>query len=122
MERVAGIGGIFFGSKDSKKLAKCYCECLGVDPVPKDYDTVPWNQETGPTVFAPFPEDNGYFGDPQQVWMINFRVPDLDAMVAQLESKGVEVKVDPGTYPNGRFDRIYDPDRDPVELREPSGK
>ena len=122
MERVAGIGGIFFRSKNPEKLALWYCECLGVDPVPKDYDTSPWNQKTGPTVFAPFPEDSDYFGDPHQVWMINFRVHDLEAMVAQLESKGVEVKVDPETYPNGRFARIYDPEGNPVELWEPSRK
>ena len=122
MERVAGIGGIFFRSKNLEKLAAWYCECLSVDLAPMDYNTSPWNQETGPTVFAPFPEETDYFGDPHQAWIINFRVHDLDTMIAQLESKGVDVKVDPETYPNGRFDRIHDPEGNPVELWEPSRK
>ena len=41
MERVAGIGGVFFRSKNPDKLAAWYSEHLGVDPVPTDYDTSP---------------------------------------------------------------------------------
>ena len=119
MERVGGIGGIFFRSKSPEKLGAWYRDCLGVDPVPQDYDTSPWNQEAGPTVFAPFPEDSDYFGNDNQVWMVNFRVHDLDAMLAQLESKGVQVKIDSETYPNGRFARLRDPEGNPIELWEP---
>jgi glyoxylase I family protein len=43
----------------------------------------PWRQEAGPTVFSPFPETSDYFGNSKQVWMVNFRVRDLDAMTAQ---------------------------------------
>ena len=46
-------------------------------------------QEAGPTVFAPFPEDTAYFGANEKTWMINFRVGDLDAMVAQLQTAGI---------------------------------
>lgn len=73
-------------------------------------------------MFAPFPEDSDYFGGSNQVWMINFRVHDLEAMATQLESKGVEAKVDPESYPNGRFARIHDPEGNPVELWEPASK
>ena len=51
--------------------------------------------------------------------MINFRVRSLDAMVAQLRSAGLDVTVDPESYPNGRFARLYDPEGNPVELWEP---
>ena len=51
--------------------------------------------------------------------MLDFRVKDLDAMVAQLRAAGVVVKVDPATYPNGRFARLHDPEGNPVELWEP---
>jgi glyoxylase I family protein len=51
--------------------------------------------------------------------MINFGVRDMDAMVAQLRAGGIEVTVDPETYPNGRFARLYDPEGNPVELWEP---
>jgi hypothetical protein len=43
-------------------------------------------------VIAPFPADSDYFRRPTQQWAINFRVRDLDAMVAQLRSSGIEVQ------------------------------
>jgi glyoxylase I family protein len=52
--------------------------------------------------------------------MINFRVRDLDAMVAQLTRAGIPVKVDPQVYPNGRFARLHDPEGNPIELWEPN--
>ena len=63
----------------------------------------------GPTVFAPFEETSAYFGDSHKVWMVNFRVRDLDKMAAQLRTAGIEVKMDPQSYPNGRFARVHDP-------------
>jgi glyoxylase I family protein len=117
-QRVTGIGGFFFHAKDPVALAKWYKDKLGVDPVPSDYGQKPWVQEAGPTAFAPFPSDTK-FGRPEQSWMIDFRVSDLDAMVAQLRASGEKVKVDPTVYPNGRFARLRDPEGDPVELWEP---
>ncbi len=118
-QRVTGIGGIFFRSKDPEASARWYEENLGVNPVPADYGQTSWTQEAGPTVFAPFPTDTEYFGNPQQRWMINFRVRDLDAMVSQLQAAGIDVTVDAETYPNGRFARLHDPDGNPIELWEP---
>jgi predicted enzyme related to lactoylglutathione lyase len=54
--------------------------------------------------------------------MVNFRVRSLDAMVAQLRAAGVTVEVDPQAYPNGRFARLYDPESNAIELREPKGR
>jgi len=119
MEQVTGIGGVFFRAKDPDALARWYHTALGVDPVPAEYGGKSWTQQAGPTVFAPFPEDTDYFGSPDQAWMINFRVAHLDAMVAQLRGLGIEVKVDPEAYPNGRFARLHDPDGNPIELWEP---
>ena len=53
--------------------------------------------------------------------MINFRVANLDRMIAQLQAKGVEVKVDLESDPNGRFARLHDPEGNPIELWEPKG-
>lgn len=61
-----------------------------------------------------------YFGDEHQMWMVNFRVRDLDKMAAQLRSAGIEVAIDPQTYPYGRFARIHDPEQNPIELWEPA--
>lgn len=121
MERVLGIGGFFFRAKDPKSLAKWYDDNLGVSVVPESYEGESWKTEGGTTVFAPFKEDTGYFGDLQKQWMINFRVSDLDRMAAQLRAAGVAVEIDPETYPNGRFARLKDPEGNPIELWEPAG-
>lgn len=115
-ERVTGIGGVFFRAHDPKTLAQWYQDHLGVFVSPQRIDDPVWNQQAGPTVFAPFPEKTNYFGDATKQWMINFRVADLDKMAGQLHAAGIEVKVDPTTYPNGRFARIHDPEGNPIEL------
>jgi glyoxylase I family protein len=122
MEKVAGIGGFFFRARDPQALAAWYRDHLGVDPVPANYDDSPWQQQAGPTAFAPFPEDTKYFGDAGKQWMINFRVANLDALVAQLRAAGVSVEIDPEQYPNGRFARLHDPEGNSIELWEPKGR
>ena len=117
-QHVAGIGGFFFHAKNPDALARWYQEKLGVDPVPSAAGQKAWTQQAGPTAFAPFPTDT-HFGRKEQEWMINFRVDDLDAMVAQLRASGEKVTVDPTTYPNGRFARLRDPEGNPVELWQP---
>ncbi|HZZ18579.1 MAG TPA: VOC family protein [Opitutaceae bacterium] len=119
VQRVSGIGGFFFRTADPVGLSKWYKEKLGVDPIPSDYGQKSWTQEAGPTAFAPFAKDTK-FGKNDQGWMINFRVNDLDAMVAQLRAAGEKVKVDPTVYPNGRFAHMHDPDGNPIELWEPA--
>lgn len=120
MEKVTGIGGVFFRSKDPQALMAWYNEHLGVAPVPTSYEAEPWKQQAGYTVLAPFPEDTEYFGKPGQAWMINFRVNDLDAMIKQLEAAGIKVEPNPEDYPNGKFARLYDPEGNPIELWEPA--
>jgi glyoxylase I family protein len=114
MERVVGIGGLFFRSRNPKTLAQWYQVHLGIDSQPS------WQQAAGPTAFNPFPMDTDYFGSRQQAWMVNFRVRNLDAMVAQLRKSNIEVKVDPENYPYGRFARLHDPEGNPIELWEPA--
>jgi glyoxylase I family protein len=119
MQRVTGIGGVFFRSKDPAALSHWYQEHLGIDLVPADYHQEPWSQQAGPTAFAPFPEHTDYFGRAEQQWMINFRVRDLDGMVDQLRAAEINVSVDAETYANGRFARLHDPEGNPIELWEP---
>jgi glyoxylase I family protein len=121
-ERVLGIGGLFFRAHDPKSLAEWYRIHLGVTPTPTSEGQPSWHTQAGTTVFAPFPETTKYFGEQNQVWMVNFRVRDLEKMAAQLRSAGIEVKVDPEHYPNGRFARIHDPEGNPIELWEPAGQ
>ena len=120
MEKVTGIGGFFFRAKDPKALALWYEQHLGILPVPTTEGAASWQQEAGTTAFSPFKETSTYFGDPAKVWMLNFRVRDLDKMAAQLEAAGVAVKVDPESYPGiGRFARLHDPEGNPIELWQP---
>lgn len=120
MEKVAGIGGLFFRARDPKALGNWYQQHLGIALTPTTEGGTVWQQEAGPTVFSPFPETTKYFGDPNKVWMVNFRVHDIDKMVAQLRAAGIEVK-DRESYPNvGRFARLHDPEGNPIELWQPA--
>lgn len=119
MEKVSGIGGVFFRAKDTAALARWYQQNLGIPPVPSSAEDAVWEQEAGQTVFTPFAEASEYFGNVEKVWMVNFRVRDLDAMVAQLRAAAIDVKVDPEIYPHGRFARLQDPEGNPIELWQP---
>jgi glyoxylase I family protein len=121
VERVTGIGGLFFRARDPELLSRWYADHLGVDPAPESYDVSSWWQQPGPTVFSPMPGDSEHFGDPAQAWSVNFRVADLDAMIGQLRGAGIEVEIDPEQYPNGRFASLHDPEGNPVQLWQPAG-
>lgn len=122
MEKVTGIGGVFFRARDPEALGRWYSTHLGVTPTPANYEEPPWRQEAGPTVFAPFPAATDYFGRQEQAWMVNFRVRDLAAMADQLTAAGIAVAIDPEEYPNGCFARLHDPEGNPIELWEPGGR
>jgi len=116
MEKVTGIGGLFFRAHDPKALGSWYQQHLGISLTPSSEGGSVWEQESGPTAFAPFPETTKYFGDASKVWMVNFRVRDLDKMAAQLLAAGIDIKIDPTSYPQGRFARLHDPEGNPIEL------
>ncbi len=88
MERATGIGGFFFRAKDPEALAAWYERALGIPSMSTQWS---WQQEAGPTVFAPFPADTDYFGRREQQCMVNLRVRDLDAMREQLRALGAVV-------------------------------
>ena len=113
---VTGIGSVAFRARDPGALAAWYAENLGVSGGEMGL----WDQEAGPTVFSPFAADTDYFPAEKQ-WMLNFRVDGLDALKADLESKGIEVIANPEwDAPGvGRFARIFDPEGNQIELWEP---
>ena len=119
MEKVLGIGGLFFRSQDPAALARWYEQNLGISLTPKNSEDPVWRQQEGETVFEPSPATTSYFGNPEKQWMVNFRVRDLDAMVAQLKGAGIEVSL-PEAYPQGRFARLHDPEGNPIELWQPT--
>ncbi|GAA2588474.1 VOC family protein [Winogradskya consettensis] len=117
MERVLGIGGYFLRAADPDALSSWYRDFLGLDAD----ENGTWQQEAGPTVFAPFPSDSDYFGSPAQQTMLNFRVRDLDAMLAQLRGKGADVAQETQDMDGvGRFGWVTDPEGNRIELWQPA--
>ena len=120
MERVTGIGGVFFRARDPAALAAWYREHLGV-PVEegRTYGRFTSSGAGEPTEWSAFPADTDYFGPGSAGLMVNYRVRDLDAMLDQLREAGVEVedRVEDGEY--GRFGWATDPEGNRFELWEP---
>lgn len=110
MAKVLGVGGIFFRARDAAALSLWYERHLGIGGF--------WQQQQGPLVFAPFAANTDYFPADRQ-WMLNFRVDDLSALIAQLTSAGIGVETRPHEWDSpetGQFARIVDPEDNPIEL------
>lgn len=124
MDLVQGIGGVFFRAKDPRAQARWYRDNLGIPISPGDgeqtgEETGMWTQQTGPTVWGPFPQDTEYFHNPAQQVMINFRVADLDAVLDRLRSSGTPVRNEIEEFDYGRFAWACDPEGNWFELWEP---
>ena len=124
-ERVTGIGGIFLKAKDPKALGEWYSEKLGV---PRPDGPVPplflWREREdsnliGVTVWGLFPATTKYFQPSQSSVMINYRVRNLDRMLAQLRAQGVREEGKVVDDFNGRFAWVMDPEGNKIELWEP---
>jgi len=117
MERVLGIGGHFLRSDDPAALNAWYREALGLDADEHGQ----WHQQPGPTVFATFESESDYLGSRSQQVMFNFRVRDLDAMLAQLRAHGATITEDTQEMAGvGRFGWVTDPDGNRIELWQPA--
>ncbi|RAJ40483.1 putative enzyme related to lactoylglutathione lyase [Kitasatospora sp. SolWspMP-SS2h] len=117
MERVLGIGGYFLRATDPAALTAWYRDVLGL---PADGHGR-WEQAPGPTVFAAFESGTDYFGSPAQQVMLNVRVRDLDAMLAQLRAAGAAVAGEVQEMPGvGRFGWVTDPEGNRIELWQPA--
>jgi predicted enzyme related to lactoylglutathione lyase len=118
--RVTGIGGVFFRADDPDALVAWYAEHVGVPVQPDGYVVFP--DSRNPCVWSPFKKDTDYWPAEKQA-MVNFTVPDLDAMLAQLRDAGVEVderiEVLEGI---GRFGWAVDPEGNRFELWEPAAE
>lgn len=122
MKRVTGIGGIFFKSKDPKKINEWYAKHLGLPSNPYGA-TFEWyegfdNTKKAQTQWTPFPENSDYFEPGQQSFMINYRVENLDALVETLTAEGVTILDKIETYPYGKFVHILDAEGNKIQLWE----
>lgn len=116
MARVTGIGGVFLRARDSKALRAWYAEHLGVDVGDWGGHQFAWD-EGGSTTWAVFDADTDYLGD--RPFMVNYRVDDLDAMLARLRAAGVEVDDTISDSEFGRFGWAHDIEGNRFELWQP---
>jgi predicted enzyme related to lactoylglutathione lyase len=127
MQRVTGIGGIFFKTKDVKKLSEWYARHLGIEQQEGSGFSFKWREDEEPhgpaiTVWSLFPHDTKYFDPGNKSFMINYRVKNLAQLLEQLRSEGVEVHGQIEEVEYGRFAWISDPDGNRIELWEPTGE
>lgn len=122
MKRVTGIGGIFFKADNPKALSAWYREHLGLDVSDWGGAVFQWggtDSPAGATIWSPFAADTSYMAPSTASFMINFRVDDLDALLAVLRSEGCDVVGEPQSSEQGKFGWVMDPEGNKVELWEP---
>lgn len=125
MEKVTGIGGIFFKARDPQALYAWYCKNLGITPEEGGTHALfHWRRPDGDgeptvTVWSTFDHGTDYFGSPDAQWMVNYQVSNLDAMLAQLRAAGCQVDGKIEEYEYGRFGWATDPEGNRFELWEP---
>lgn len=124
MARVTGIGGVFFKSTgDHKALAAWYEKHLGMKPEAWGGVLLRWPEDhasdKGVTVWHVAAPDTKWFAPSNASFMINYRVDNLDELLASLRAAGVEILKGPDADDNGKFAWIADPDGNKVELWEP---
>src|ERR1700730_11728014 len=121
MERVTGVGGVFFKANDAAALAAWYRDHLGLELEPGS-DAVAVFRWSGPgtTTWSAFPDDTPYFVPGAARSMINYRVTNLDRMLGQLRNAGVPVDDHVEDSEFGRFGWATDPEGNRFELWEPT--
>jgi D-3-phosphoglycerate dehydrogenase len=124
IQRVTGIGGVFFKSDDPAALRDWYNKHLGLNT--DNYGcTFWWKDKQGndaSTQWSPFAANTNYFEPSQKEFMQNFRVHDLDNLLASLKEEGVTIIGEPESYDYGKFGWIVDPEGNKIELWEPVDK
>lgn len=127
MESVLGVGGVFLRARDQAALAGWYRDNLGMDVSDVWHGAVlaarhADDRDTASTTWSSFAPDTEYFGRADQQVMINYRVRDLGAMIAQLRANGCDVddKVEESEY--GAFGWVTDCEGNRIELWQPPEK
>jgi predicted enzyme related to lactoylglutathione lyase len=124
MAKVTGIGGVFFKSrKDSAALAAWYQNHLGLSLESWGGAILRWPEDKadddGLTVWHVAEKDSQWFSPSDAAFMINYRVDDLDELIAQLRGEGIDIVSGPESHENGKFAWIMDPEGNKVELWQP---
>lgn len=122
MQRVTGIGGVFFKSRDPKALSAWYRKHLGLDVTDWGGVVFKWggaDSAPGMTLWSPFAQDTAYMKPSSANFMINFRVADLGRLLTLLRTEGCQVmdKVEDSEF--GKFGWVIDPEGNKIELWQP---
>lgn len=132
--RVTGLGGFFVKAQNPGKLADWYRAHLGIALVAAgkgehapQYYPFHWREKDHPetigaTTFSIFPVNTKYFEPSSASFMMNFRVANLEQLLAQLKQEGVKVDDKIDDESNGRFGWAMDPEGNRIELWEPKGE
>jgi hypothetical protein len=96
MKRVTGIGGIFFKAKDAPALRAWYKRHLAIDVQDWGGTAFTWadpegKPTDGTTVWSIGAEEGDQFAPSKSSFMVNYRVADLYALVAELKAEGCNV-------------------------------
>jgi len=124
MAKVTGIGGVFLKSAGKgADLAAWYAKNLGIALEPWGGAILKWPddkaEDGGLTVWNAADHDTKWFSPSESSFMINYRVDNMDELLASLKENGVEVHSGPESHENGKFAWIIDPDGNKIELWEP---
>ncbi len=119
MARATGIGGVFFKVRDPAATRAWYAEHLGIDVDAYGCSFPPETDPAALTIWSPFAAETDYFGPGKQAFMVNFRVDDLDTLLAELAAKGMPCVGEPLDESYGKFGWIIDCDGHKIELWEP---
>ena len=123
MAKVTGIGGVFFKASDPKALAAWYQKHLGMQLEVFGGSIMRWPddkaEDKGCTVWHLAEKSSTWFEPSESSFMINYRVDDMDALIAQLTAAGIAIHKGPESHENGKFAWIMDPDGNKVELWQP---
>jgi len=123
MKKVTGLGGIFFKCDDPKGMNEWYAQNLGL--ATSQYGTTfEWREADNPakkgsTTWSTFPQDTQYFKPSAKPFMINYRVADIVALVAELKKNNVTIVDEIAEYDYGKFVHVLDPEGNIIELWEP---
>jgi predicted enzyme related to lactoylglutathione lyase len=124
MDRVTGIGGVFFKAKDPKALGAWYKQHLGIDVQSWGGAAFRWTDADGKpvggtTAWCVSSLDGASFAPSTAPFMVNYRVADLGALLKALREEGCQVldKTDESEF--GKFGWVMDPEGNKVELWEP---
>ena len=123
MAKVTGIGGVFFKCDDPKAINEWYTQKLGL-PMSPYGATFEWREaedtsKEGSTTWSTFPQTTKNFAPSTKPFMINYRVDDLTALLADLKTDGITPVDEVAEYDFGKFVHILDPEGNIIELWEP---